>query len=172
MTASIALIVGVLTLGVFIPSQFALEGSLTARPREAILVVLFCLAGLLSIPLAIDPAQAWHEFSDTFISTGGDKPRSVLSRTYQISDARAYEYKASIPPPVIQAAPKCNPKKDKYKCQSYNQHPNCPKNVAIGRHRQPPDPQEPPLVTGNSKVGSRRARVSASPASLSISKGT
>ncbi len=67
LTASIALIVGVLTLGVFIPSQFALEGSLTARPREAILVVLFCLAGLLSIPLAIDPAQAWHEFSDTFI---------------------------------------------------------------------------------------------------------
>jgi putative inorganic carbon (HCO3(-)) transporter len=67
LTASIALVVGVLTLGVFIPSQFALEGSLTARPREVILVLLFCLAGLLSIPLAIDPAQAWHEFSDTFI---------------------------------------------------------------------------------------------------------
>ena len=27
------------------------------------------------------------EFSDTFIPTGGDKPRNVLSRTYQISDA-------------------------------------------------------------------------------------
>jgi O-antigen ligase/polysaccharide polymerase Wzy-like membrane protein len=67
LTASIALVVGMLTLGVFIPSQFALEGSLTARPREVILVLLFCLAGLLSIPLAIDPAQAWHEFSDTFI---------------------------------------------------------------------------------------------------------
>ena len=67
LTASIALVVGVLTLGVFIPSQFALEGSLTARPREVMLVLLFCLAGLLSIPLAIDPAQAWHEFSDTFI---------------------------------------------------------------------------------------------------------
>jgi len=67
LTASIALIVGVLTLAVFIPSQFALEGSLTARPREVILVLLFCLAGLLSIPLAIDPGQAWHEFSDTFI---------------------------------------------------------------------------------------------------------
>ncbi len=67
LTASIALVVGVLTLGVFIPSQLALEGSLTARPREVTLVLLFCLAGLLSIPLAIDPAQAWHEFSDTFI---------------------------------------------------------------------------------------------------------
>jgi hypothetical protein len=67
LTASIALVVGVLTLGVFIPSQFALEGTLTARPREVILVLLFCLCGLLSIPLAIDPAQAWREFSDTFI---------------------------------------------------------------------------------------------------------
>jgi putative inorganic carbon (HCO3(-)) transporter len=67
LTASIALVVGVLTLGVFIPSQLSLEGSLTARPREVILVLLFCLTGLLSIPLAIDPAQAWHEFSDTFI---------------------------------------------------------------------------------------------------------
>lgn len=67
LTASMALVVGVLTLSVFIPSQFVLEGSLTARPREVILALLFCLAGLLSIPLAIDPAQAWHEFSDTFI---------------------------------------------------------------------------------------------------------
>jgi hypothetical protein len=67
LTASIALVVGVLTLLVFVPSQLALEGSLTARPRELNLVLLFCLAGLLSIPLAIDPAQAWHEFSDTFI---------------------------------------------------------------------------------------------------------
>jgi putative inorganic carbon (HCO3(-)) transporter len=67
LTTSIALVVGLLTLGVFIPTQFALEGGLTARPREVVLVVLLCLAGLLSIPLAIDPAQAWHEFSDTFI---------------------------------------------------------------------------------------------------------
>jgi putative inorganic carbon (HCO3(-)) transporter len=67
LTASIALFIGVLTLATFIPSQFALEGNLTARPREVTLVLLFCLAGLLSIPLAIDPAQAWKEFSDTFI---------------------------------------------------------------------------------------------------------
>jgi O-Antigen ligase len=67
LTGSIALLVGVLTLGVFVPSQLFLEGSPTARPREVMLVLFFCLAGLLSIPLAIDPAQAWHEFSDTFI---------------------------------------------------------------------------------------------------------
>lgn len=67
MTASIALIVGVMTLILFLPTQLSLEGNLTARPREVNLVLLFCLTGLLSILLAIDRAQAWHEFSDTFI---------------------------------------------------------------------------------------------------------
>ena len=67
LTASIALVIGITTLAVFVPSQLVLEGSPTARPREVYLVLLFCLAGLLSIPLAIDPAQAWKEFSDTFI---------------------------------------------------------------------------------------------------------
>ncbi len=67
LTASIALVVGILTLAVFVPSQLSLEGNLTTRPREVSLVFLFCLTGLLSIPLAIDPAKAWHEFSDTFV---------------------------------------------------------------------------------------------------------
>jgi O-antigen ligase len=31
------------------------------------LVLLFCLTGLLSIPLALSPSEAWHTFSDTFI---------------------------------------------------------------------------------------------------------
>jgi putative inorganic carbon (hco3(-)) transporter len=67
LTVSIALIVALTTLGVFLPTQLSLEGNLTARPPEVNLVLLFCLTGLFSIPLAIDPAQAWHEFSDTFI---------------------------------------------------------------------------------------------------------
>ena len=67
LTASMALIVALATLSFFIPTQLSLEGNLTARPPEVNLVLLFCLTGLLSIPLAIDPAQAWHEFSDTFI---------------------------------------------------------------------------------------------------------
>lgn len=67
LTSSIAFVVGITTLAVFVPSQLLLEGSPTARPREVYLVLLFCLAGLLSIPLAIDPSQAWKEFSDTFI---------------------------------------------------------------------------------------------------------
>ena len=66
-TASIALVVGIATLGFFLPTQMSLEGNLTARPRELHLVLLFTLAGLLSIPLAINPAIGWQEFSGTFI---------------------------------------------------------------------------------------------------------
>ena len=67
LTASIALLVGIATLGFYIPTQLSLEGTLTARPREVNLVLLFCLTGLLSIPLAINPHEAWAEFSGTFI---------------------------------------------------------------------------------------------------------
>jgi len=67
LTASIALVVALATIGFFLPTQLSLEGNLTARPTEVNLVLLFCLTGLLSIPLAIDRAQAFHEFSDTFI---------------------------------------------------------------------------------------------------------
>lgn len=67
LTASIALIVGLLTLAIFVPSQLGIEGTLTARPREVNLVLLFCLTGLLSIPLAINPSTAWLQFGGTFI---------------------------------------------------------------------------------------------------------
>lgn len=66
-TASIALIVGLITLGFFVPTQLSLEGTLTAPLKEVNLVLLFGLLGLLSIPLAISPADGWHEFSGTFI---------------------------------------------------------------------------------------------------------
>jgi O-antigen ligase len=66
-TASIALIVAIATLGFFIPTQLSLEGTLTARPRELDLVLLFGLTALLSIPLAINRQEAWVEFSGTFI---------------------------------------------------------------------------------------------------------
>jgi O-antigen ligase len=67
LTNSIAYIVGLITLGIFFVSQITVEGTLTARPREVNLVLLFCLTGLLSIPLAISPSTAWTTFSDTFI---------------------------------------------------------------------------------------------------------
>jgi O-antigen ligase len=67
LTASIALLAGVATLGLFIPTQLSLEGTLTARPRELNLVLLFGLTGLLSVPFAINRQEAWVEFSGTFI---------------------------------------------------------------------------------------------------------
>jgi len=67
LTASIALLAGVATLGFFVPTQLSLEGTLTARPRELNLVLLFGLTGLLSIPFAINRQEAWVEFSGTFI---------------------------------------------------------------------------------------------------------
>jgi drug/metabolite transporter superfamily protein YnfA len=57
-----------LTLAVFVPSQLAAEGSLTARPREVNLVLLLVLAGLLSIPFAKGSrGEAWATFGDIFI---------------------------------------------------------------------------------------------------------
>ena len=67
LTASIAFIIGVITLAIFVPSQLSIDGTLTARPREVNLILLFLLTGFLSIPLAINPGQAWLTFSDTFI---------------------------------------------------------------------------------------------------------
>ena len=67
LTASIALIVGFLTLAIYIPSQLSLEGTLSGRPREVNLVLLFLLTGLLSIPLAVNPTTAWLQFSGAFI---------------------------------------------------------------------------------------------------------
>jgi O-antigen ligase len=55
------------TLAVFFPTQVALEGTLTARPREVNLLLLLCLVALLSIPLAIDRGLAWENFSGNFV---------------------------------------------------------------------------------------------------------
>ena len=66
-TNSLALIIGIVTLACFIATQISLEGKLTTRPSEVNLVLLFMLTALLSIPLAIDPAIAWTEFSGTFV---------------------------------------------------------------------------------------------------------
>ena len=67
LAASMALIVALVTLAFFVPTQLSMEGTLTARPDEVNLVLLFCLICLLSIPLAISREDAWHEFSGTFI---------------------------------------------------------------------------------------------------------
>src|SRR5678815_652092 len=64
---SLAFWIGVATIAVFIPLQLALEGSITARPKEVTLVLLLTALALWSIPLAISPGEAWQTFGDTFI---------------------------------------------------------------------------------------------------------
>ena len=66
-TASIALVIGVVTLAFFIPTQLALDGNVTAPFPEVKLVVLFALVALIGVPLAMDPFTAWQGFSGTFI---------------------------------------------------------------------------------------------------------
>lgn len=57
-----AFYIALLTLLAFVPTQLGLEGNLTVRPREIKLVLLLTLTALLSLPLAIDPAEAWESF--------------------------------------------------------------------------------------------------------------
>lgn len=64
---SLAFWLAIFTLAVFFPTQLALEGNLTARPREVNFLLLFCLWALLGMPFAINPGEAWAAFSDTFI---------------------------------------------------------------------------------------------------------
>lgn len=66
---SMAFYVGIVTLAVYAVSQLALEGNLTARPKEVYMVLCFGLAAVLSIPFAIDPNEAWGAFTDLLIKT-------------------------------------------------------------------------------------------------------
>jgi putative inorganic carbon (HCO3(-)) transporter len=61
-TVQLPLILALLTLVAFIPSQLAAEGSLTGGVREVHLVLLLCLAGLLAVPFAYSPGDAFDGF--------------------------------------------------------------------------------------------------------------
>jgi probable O-glycosylation ligase (exosortase A-associated) len=63
----VAFVLGLLMLMAFFPSQLILERRLTARPREIDLVLLLCLAALISVPMATNPGQAWAAWSSGFI---------------------------------------------------------------------------------------------------------
>ncbi len=66
---SMAYYTGMVTLAVFFATQLALEGNLTARPREINFALLIGLAALLSMPLAEDPGGAWETFTDLLVKT-------------------------------------------------------------------------------------------------------
>ena len=60
---------GIVTLAVYFGTQLALEGNLTARPKEINLILLLGLASLLSMPMADSLADAWKVFSEMLIKT-------------------------------------------------------------------------------------------------------
>ena len=64
---SMAFYTGLATLIIYSITQIILEGNLTARPREINLALLLGFAAILSIPLAIDPAEAWKNFSEILV---------------------------------------------------------------------------------------------------------
>jgi O-antigen ligase/polysaccharide polymerase Wzy-like membrane protein len=64
---SMAFYIGLVTLVTYAFSQLAVEGNLTARPREVNLILLMGLLALITMPLAIDPSEAWKIFSEQLI---------------------------------------------------------------------------------------------------------
>ncbi|PYS72854.1 MAG: hypothetical protein DMF69_06480 [Acidobacteria bacterium] len=64
--SSSAFWVAIVTVAIFIPTQLGLENTITARPREVNLALLLLLAGILSIPLALDPGKAFAGLTDFF----------------------------------------------------------------------------------------------------------
>lgn len=64
---SIALVIAVATLLIYLPTQITVEGTITALPVEIKCVLFIAAWALLSIPIAKSPSLAWATFNDTFI---------------------------------------------------------------------------------------------------------
>jgi O-antigen ligase len=65
--SSLALFLAVATLAIYLPTQFALEGNVTATPVEIKLVLALTLMAIVSIPLGISAAGSWETFTDVYI---------------------------------------------------------------------------------------------------------
>ncbi|MBA3438392.1 MAG: O-antigen ligase family protein, partial [Pyrinomonadaceae bacterium] len=65
--SSMAFWIAIATVSIFIPTQFALEGTLTARPREVNFILLLTVAALVSIVFAISPVDAWNTFNELYM---------------------------------------------------------------------------------------------------------
>jgi hypothetical protein len=64
---SMALVIALLTLAVYLPTQVGLEGTVTARPTEVNMIFIMIACGLLTVPIAKSPGLAWTSFNDVFI---------------------------------------------------------------------------------------------------------
>ena len=59
-----ALVVALITIAAFVPAQLGLENRITAKPTEIKLVFGLLITGLLSVPLALNPARAFQSFTE------------------------------------------------------------------------------------------------------------
>ena len=63
---SIAFILAVATLLIYLPTQLSTEGSLTILSTEVKCILFIAFWALLTLPLAKSPGTAWATFNDTF----------------------------------------------------------------------------------------------------------
>lgn len=61
---TIAFWIAFCTVAIFVPTQMGLEGGLTSKPREVILILLLVVTALFSIPFALDRTVAWGSFTE------------------------------------------------------------------------------------------------------------
>ena len=64
--SSLALVIAIATLLVFLPTQFASEGNVTVMTTEVKCVLFLVAWGILTMPIARDPALAWQTFVEVF----------------------------------------------------------------------------------------------------------
>lgn len=63
---SIAFIIAIATLLIYLPTQLSFEGSLTILSTEVKCILFITFWALLTMPLAKSPGTAWETFNDTF----------------------------------------------------------------------------------------------------------
>lgn len=63
---SIAFIIALATLLIYLPSQITAEGSLTAMPIEVKCVLFLCGWALVTMPFAKSPNAAWEKFNEDY----------------------------------------------------------------------------------------------------------
>jgi len=63
---SAALVLAIVTLLIYLPTQFATEGNFTAMTTEVKCVLFLAAWAVLTIPIARDPGLAWQTFADVF----------------------------------------------------------------------------------------------------------
>ncbi|HXG85693.1 MAG TPA: O-antigen ligase family protein [Pyrinomonadaceae bacterium] len=64
--SSMALIIAIATLLIYLPTQLAAENSLTIFSTEVKCILFMTVWAVLTIPIAKSPALAWETFNDTF----------------------------------------------------------------------------------------------------------